>query len=92
MALTRSVAVDYARDNIRCNAICPGTVDSPWIAKILASNPDPVSARAAMEARQPIGRLGRPEEIAAAAVYLALPEANFVHGSCFVIDGGMTAL
>lgn len=91
VGLTRAMAVDYATMGIRVNAICPGTVDSPWIGKILASNPDPVAARKTMEARQPIGRMGKPEEIAGAAVYLASPEADFMHGSCLVIDGGLTA-
>ena len=91
VALTRSIAVDFMRRGIRCNAVAPGTVDSPWIGRILEGQPDPVAARQAMVDRQPIGRLGRPEEIAAAIRYLASPEAAFVHGSCLVIDGGFSA-
>jgi NAD(P)-dependent dehydrogenase (short-subunit alcohol dehydrogenase family) len=91
VALTRSIAVDFMDRGIRCNAVAPGTVDSPWIGRILADQPDPVAARQAMVDRQPLGRLGRPEEIAAAIRYLAYPEAGFVHGSCLVIDGGFLA-
>jgi NAD(P)-dependent dehydrogenase (short-subunit alcohol dehydrogenase family) len=91
VALTRSIAVDFMDRGIRCNAVAPGTVDSPWIGRILADQPDPVTARQAMVDRQPLGRLGRPEEIAAAIRYLASPEAGFVHGSCLVIDGGFLA-
>lgn len=91
VALTRSIAVDFMARGIRCNAVAPGTVDSPWVSRILADQPDPVAARQAMVDRQPLGRLGRPEEIAAAVRYLASPEADFVHGSCLVIDGGFSA-
>jgi NAD(P)-dependent dehydrogenase (short-subunit alcohol dehydrogenase family) len=89
--LTKSVAVDYVQQNIRCNCICPGTVDSPWVARLLAAAPDPVSERAALEARQPMGRLGTPEEVAKAALYLASDDAAFITGSELVIDGGWTA-
>jgi 2-keto-3-deoxy-L-fuconate dehydrogenase len=76
---------------IRCNAVAPGTVDSPWIDRILSDAPDKSAARQAMVDRQPLGRLGKPEEIASAIRYLASPEAAFVHGSCLVIDGGFLA-
>ena len=92
LGLTRSMAVDYARRGIRVVAICPGTVDSPWIRKILSEDPDPVKRREEMAARQLDGRLGTPEEIAAAVSFLASDEARFVNGSAFVIDGGMTAI
>jgi len=91
VALTRSIAVDFMRRGIRCNAVAPGTVDSPWVGRIISDQADPVAARQAMVERQPLGRLGRPEEIAAAIRYLASPEAAFVHGSCLVIDGGFSA-
>ena len=91
LALTRSIAIDFMRRGIRCNCIAPGTVDSPWIGRIVGGQPDPVAARQKMIERQPLGRLGRPEEIAQAVLYLASPEADFVHGTCLVIDGGFSA-
>jgi NAD(P)-dependent dehydrogenase (short-subunit alcohol dehydrogenase family) len=91
LGLTKSIAVDYAERGIRCNALLPGTVDSPWIGKILAQQADPVAQRRLMESRQPVGRMGRPEEIAAAALYLCADDAAFVTGSGLVIDGGLTA-
>lgn len=91
IALTRSIAIDFMQRGIRCNCIAPGTVDSPWIGRIVAGQPDPVAARQKMVERQPLGRLGRPEEIAQAVLYLASPEADFVHGTCLVIDGGFSA-
>jgi len=91
VALTRSIAVDFMRQGIRCNCVAPGTVDSPWVGRIIAGQPDPAAAREAMVERQPLGRLGRPEEIASSIVYLASPEASFVHGTCMVVDGGFSA-
>jgi NAD(P)-dependent dehydrogenase (short-subunit alcohol dehydrogenase family) len=91
LGLTKSIALDYAGRGIRCNALLPGTVDSPWIGKILAQQPDPVGERRRMEARQPIGRMGRPEEIAAAALFLCSDDGAFVTGTGLVIDGGLTA-
>ena len=88
ISLTRSIAVDYVDQGLRCNAICPGTVDTPWVERMVSQYADPESAKAAMVARQPMGRLGRPDEIAQAAVYLATPAAGFVTGTCLVIDGG----
>ena len=90
ISLTRAIAVDYVDEGVRCNAICPGTVDTPWVERMVSQYPDPTAARAAMVARQPMGRLGRPEEIAQAAVYLASADAAFVTGTCHVIDGGLT--
>jgi NAD(P)-dependent dehydrogenase (short-subunit alcohol dehydrogenase family) len=92
IGLTRSIAADYAASGIRANAICPGTVDSEWIGKILADAPDPVAARRAMEERQLDGRMGSPDEVAAGIAFLASDEARFVNGSAFVMDGGMTAV
>ena len=91
LALTRSIAIDFMGRGIRCNAVAPGTVDSPWIDRILSDAPDKAVARQAMVDRQPLGRLGKPEEIAGAIRYLASAEAAFVHGSCLVIDGGFLA-
>ena len=88
IALTRSIALDYVDQGLRCNAICPGTVDTQWVERMVSQYPDPEAAREAMVARQPMGRLGQPHEIAEAAVYLAT--AEFVTGTCFVIDGGLT--
>jgi NAD(P)-dependent dehydrogenase (short-subunit alcohol dehydrogenase family) len=91
VALTRAIAIDHVRQNIRCNCLCPGTVDSPWVGRLLDQAPDPVAERAALVARQPMGRLGTPEEVARAAVYLASDDAVFITGTAFVIDGGLTA-
>lgn len=91
IAFTRQVALQYAGTGIRCNCVCPGTVDSPWVGRLLDAADDPAAARRALTARQPIGRLGTPEEIARAVVYLASEDAGFVTGSALVIDGGLTA-
>ncbi len=91
VAFTRQVAVQYAGTGIRCNCVCPGTVDSPWVGRLLAAAPDPERARAALVARQPVGRLGEPAEIAKAALYLASDDASFVTGTELVIDGGLLA-
>lgn len=90
IGMTKSIAADYVTRGIRCNAICPGTVDSPSLADRLRATGDEAAARAAFAARQPMGRLGRPEEIAALAVYLASAESAFVTGQAIAIDGGWT--
>jgi 2-keto-3-deoxy-L-fuconate dehydrogenase len=89
--LTRSMALDHAREGVRVNCICPARVETPFVTARLREYPDPEKARAEMEATQAVGRMGRPEEIAAAAVYLASDESAFVTGTEFVIDGGFSA-
>jgi 2-keto-3-deoxy-L-fuconate dehydrogenase len=91
IGLTKAVAADYVTQGIRCNAICPGTVDSPSLAGRMAAAGDAEAARKAFIARQPMQRLGTPEEIAALVVYLASDESSFTTGAVHVIDGGWTA-
>ncbi|NUP46815.1 MAG: SDR family oxidoreductase [Catenulispora sp.] len=91
VGLTKAVAVDHAAEGIRCVAICPGTVGTEWIGKILANAPDPETARAAMAARQLDGRMGTPEEVAAMVAFVAGADGRFVNGAALVIDGGLTA-
>ncbi len=88
LGLTKSVAADYVKRGIRCNAICPGTVDSPSLQGRMKAQGDYDKARAAFIARQPMGRLGRPDEIAALAVYLASDQSAYMTGTANVIDGG----
>jgi 2-keto-3-deoxy-L-fuconate dehydrogenase len=90
IGITKSVAADFITDGIRCNAICPGTVQSPSLEDRLHATGDYDAARAAFIARQKMGRLGTPEEIAALAVYLASDESAFTTGQAHTIDGGMT--
>ena len=91
IGLTKSVAKDYIKQGIRCNAICPGTVEAPSLQeRIKAQGGNPEEVRAAFIARQPIGRIGTPEEIAAIAVYLASDESAYTTGGAFSIDGGMS--
>jgi len=90
IGLTKSVAADFVGKGIRCNAIAPGTVQTPSLDDRINAFDDPVAARKAFVARQPMGRLGTPEEIALAAVYLASDESVFMTGQVFSIDGGMT--
>ena len=91
LSLTRAAAIDHIEEGVRVNCIAPGTVDTPWVARITAGYDDPQEAREKMKARQPHGRLVTPEEIAAMAAYLASEEAGSVVGACMVVDGGMTA-
>ncbi|MFT5222602.1 MAG: NAD(P)-dependent dehydrogenase (short-subunit alcohol dehydrogenase family) [Glaciecola sp.] len=91
ISITQQVAVEYAGTGVRCNCVSPGTVDSPWVGRLLDGAEDPVAARAALVSRQPLGRLGQADEVARAALFLASDEAAFVTGSNFVIDGGLTA-
>jgi NAD(P)-dependent dehydrogenase (short-subunit alcohol dehydrogenase family) len=89
LALTRSMALDYVRDHIRVNCLCPGTVDTPSFRQRMAAFSDPDAALRRFVARQPMGRLGTAEEVAQAALYLVSDEAQFVTGTAFSIDGGM---
>jgi 2-keto-3-deoxy-L-fuconate dehydrogenase len=88
VGLTKSMALDHAAAGVRINCICPARVETPWVAARLLEYPDPERARREMSATQAVGRMGRPEEIAAAALYLASDEAVFVTGSALMIDGG----
>jgi len=90
IGLTKSVAVDFVTKGVRCNAICPGTVQTPSLDDRINAFTDPVEARKAFIARQPMGRLGTAEEIAALCVYLACDESVFVTGQAVVIDGGIS--
>jgi 2-keto-3-deoxy-L-fuconate dehydrogenase len=90
IGLTKSVATDFIGQRIRCNAICPGTVDTPSLGQRLRDTGDEAAARAAFVARQPMGRLGTAEEVAALGVYLASDESAFTTGAIHVIDGGWT--
>ena len=88
IGLTKSVAVDYVKQGIRCNAICPGTVDTPSLHSRLKDTGDYEKAKQDFIARQPLGRIGKAEEIASLALYLASDESSFVTGQTHVIDGG----
>jgi 2-keto-3-deoxy-L-fuconate dehydrogenase len=90
IGLTKSVAADFVGQGIRCNAICPGTVESPSLEERLRATGDYEGALKAFRARQPMGRLGRPEEVAALAAYLASDDGAFTTGQAYVIDGGWT--
>jgi meso-butanediol dehydrogenase/(S,S)-butanediol dehydrogenase/diacetyl reductase len=88
LALTKSMAIDYVRDGIRVNCLCPGTIDTPSLRQRLAAFADPDEARKQFVARQPMGRLGTADEVAKAALFLVSEEAGFITGSAFSIDGG----
>jgi 2-keto-3-deoxy-L-fuconate dehydrogenase len=91
VGLTKSMALDHALDGIRVNCICPGRVETPFVSARLKEYPDPKKAYEEMAATQALGRMGKPEEIAAAALYLASDEAAFITGTAFLIDGGWSA-
>jgi 2-keto-3-deoxy-L-fuconate dehydrogenase len=88
IGLTKSIAADFVTSGVRCNAICPGTVETPSLHQRLEATGDYDASRRAFIARQPMGRLGRPAEIAALALYLASDESEFTTGQCHIIDGG----
>jgi len=91
IALTRSSAVDLAEKDIRVNCVCPGTTDTPLVQEAVNRAPDPVVARPRLEEIRPLTRLGTPEEIAAAVLYLASDEAGYTTGAILSVDGGYTA-
>src|SRR6185503_11617725 len=90
VGLTRAMALDHVKDGIRVNCVCPGTADTPWVGRLLAQAADPQAAKAALIARQPMGRLGRADEMAAAILFLASDESSFTTGTAMLVDGGFT--
>ncbi|MEQ1882042.1 MAG: SDR family oxidoreductase [Burkholderiales bacterium] len=90
IGLTKSVAIDYVKQGIRCNALCPGTVDTPSLGDRINAFSDPVQARKDFVARQPMGRLAKAEEIAELSVFLASDESIFMTGQAVIMDGGIT--
>jgi len=92
LSLTLAMAADHVRENIRVNCVNPGTVDTPWVQRLLAAADDPEAERAALEARQPSGRLVSADEVAAAVCYLASPLAGATTGTALAVDGGMQGL
>jgi 2-keto-3-deoxy-L-fuconate dehydrogenase len=91
-SLTLAMAADHIADGIRVNCVNPGTADTPWIGRLLNAADDPAAERAALNARQPMGRLVTADEVAAGIAYLASPLASSVTGTALAIDGGMTGL
>ncbi|WP_136054292.1 SDR family oxidoreductase [Microbacterium sp. K24] len=91
-ALTRAMAADHLSEGIRVNAVNPGTADTPWVGRLLDAASDPAAERAALEARQPHGRLVSPDEVAAAVAYLVSPAAGSTTGTAIEVDGGMARL
>lgn len=92
MALTLAMAADHVSEGIRVNCVNPGTVDTPWVGRLLDAAADPAGERAALEARQPLGRLVSPDEVAHAVAYLASPAAASTTGTALAVDGGMYGL
>jgi meso-butanediol dehydrogenase / (S,S)-butanediol dehydrogenase / diacetyl reductase len=86
VSLTRALAIDHVGDGIRVNAVCPGTIETPWVQRLIDASGESLDT---LKARQPLGRLGRPEEVADAVLYLAT--AEFVTGTVLTVDGGLTA-
>ena len=91
-ALTLAMAADHVAEGIRVNCVIPGTADTPWVSRLLEAVPDPAAERAALNARQPMGRLVTADEVAAAIAYLASPLASATTGTALAVDGGMQGL
>jgi NAD(P)-dependent dehydrogenase (short-subunit alcohol dehydrogenase family) len=89
--LARALALDWAPEGIRVNALCPGLVDTPMLRAFADAQPDPAEARRRLAVEQPLGRLARPEECAQAVVFLASPAASFISGVALAVDGAFTA-
>ncbi|MEV5544118.1 SDR family oxidoreductase [Saccharopolyspora shandongensis] len=92
LALTLAMAADHMREGIRVNCVNPGTVDTPWVGRLLSAAPDPAAERQALEARQPTGRLVTAQEVATAVCYLASPSSGATTGTALAVDGGMQGL
>lgn len=90
VSMTKAMALDHAGTGVRVNCVCPGTVETPWVESMADKAPDRDDFFRQMRARQPVGRLGQAEEVAAAVAYLSGPDAAFVTGSSLVVDGGLT--
>jgi len=91
IAMTRALALDHAQENIRVNCVAPGTVESPYFTEIMAQAEEPEQLYQQLAARQPLLRLGQPEEIAKSILYLASDDSSFSTGSVLVVDGGLSA-
>jgi NAD(P)-dependent dehydrogenase (short-subunit alcohol dehydrogenase family) len=89
IGLTRSMAIDYARDGIRVNCVAPGTVNTPMLAYAASLDPNPESVYEACKNMHPIGRIAQPEEIAEVVAFLASDRASFITGACYLVDGGL---
>ncbi|MBZ2197454.1 SDR family NAD(P)-dependent oxidoreductase [Occultella gossypii] len=92
LALTKAMAADHVGEGIRVNGVAPGTVGTEWVGRLLANAADPVAERAALEGRQPMGRLVAPEDVAKAVVFLASPASGSVTGTCLSVDGGTAGI
>jgi len=91
LGLTKAIAIDYALDDIRCNCVCPGDMETPMIEQYFDGTDDPVAARVEMEGAYPGKRIAHPREVAMAAVFLVSDESSFVNGTPILVDGGLTA-